>query len=452
MNILIINGSPAGDDSITLQTVRYLQKRFPGHEWRQLNVVKRLKALEKDFSEASALLKEAELLLFSYPVYTFLAPAQLHSFISLMKASGTDLRGKYATQLTTSKHFYDVTAHEYIRENCADLGLRYIRGLSADMEDLLSEKGQAEAGAFFARVLWAIGQGFDEALPRSAEAPFVPVPATLPPAEAGMHSTKQVVVVADMDPADTVLPAMVERFCRVCPSPVRVVNIREFAFAGGCLGCFRCAADGTCFYKDGFDKLLREEIQGADATVYAFTIRDHSMGCRFKYYDDRQFCNGHRTVTMGKPVGYLVDGPLSAEANLRMLLEARAQVGGNHLSRIAGNERDTDAEIDRLAAALDYDLRADFREPANFYGVGGMKIFRDLIFTMQGLMREDHRFYRKHGFYRDFPQRHRGKIAAMYLVGAMMNSPKLAKKLGGNMTKGMLMPYENVLKKVRPEE
>ena len=29
MNILIINGSPAGDDSITLQTVRYLQKRFP---------------------------------------------------------------------------------------------------------------------------------------------------------------------------------------------------------------------------------------------------------------------------------------------------------------------------------------------------------------------------------------------------------------------------------------
>ena len=55
MNILVINGSPAGDDSITLQTVRYLQKRFPGHEWRQLNVVKRLKALEKDFSELAVI-------------------------------------------------------------------------------------------------------------------------------------------------------------------------------------------------------------------------------------------------------------------------------------------------------------------------------------------------------------------------------------------------------------
>jgi len=245
---------------------------------------------------------------------------------------------------------------------------------------------------------------------------------------------------------------MVARFRAVCTHPTRVVNIREFAFAGGCLGCFRCAATGECFYKDGFSRLLREEIQSAAATVYAFTVRDHSMGCRFKYYDDRQFCNGHRTVTMGKPVGYLVSGPLSRERNVRMLLEARAQVGGNHLAWIAGNERDTDAEIDHLATELDYALRTAYLPPANFYGVGGMKIFRDLIYTMQGLMREDHRFYRDHGFYRDFPQKHRGRIAAMYLVGAMMNNQKLTKKLPVSMTQGMLMPYQKVLDNTRPEQ
>ena len=450
MNILILNGSPAGDDSITLQTLRYLQACFPGHSWAQLNVAPKLKSLERDFSEAREKLEAAELLLFAYPVYTFLAPAQLHRFIALMKESGVDLGGKYASQLTTSKHFYDVTAHEYIRENCADLGLKYLRGLSADMEDLLAAQGREEARAFFVRILWAMERGIDETLPRKA-LPFVPAPATLPPAEAAKKNPREAVIVADMGPEDAALEAMVERFRRVFPGPSRVVNIREFAFAGGCLGCFRCAATGECFYKDGFSKLLREEIQGADATVYAFSIRDHSMGCRFKFYDDRQFCNGHRTVTMGKPVGYLVDGPLSGEPNLRMLLEARAQVGGNHLSWIAGNEGDTDAEIDRLALELDYDLRTGFRETANFYGVGGMKIFRDLIYTMQGLMREDHRFYKKHGFYKDFPQRHRGKIAAMYLVGSLMNNPKLSKKLGSNMTKGMLMPYENALKKAKPE-
>ena len=452
MNILIINGSPAGDDSITLQTVRYLRKLFPGHEWLKLNAAPKLKALERDFTEAKELLQRAELLLFAYPVYTFLAPAQLHSFIALVKESGVDLRGKAATQISTSKHFYDVTAHEYIRLNCADLGLRYLRGLSADMEDLLTEKGREEARAFFARVLWAMEKGIDETLAGPAAGTFSPVPVTIPDRGAARTNPKEVVIVADMGPEDKALAAMVGRFRSICPSPTCVVNIRDFAFAGGCLGCFRCAASGECFYKDGFAKLLREQIQKAAATVYAFSIRDHSMGYRFKYYDDRQFCNGHRTVTMGKPVGYLVDGPLSAEPNLRLLLEARAQVGGNHLSWIAGNEEDTDGEIDRLAAELDYDLRTDYRESANFYGVGGMKIFRDLIYTMQGLMREDHRFYKKHGFYKDFPQRHRGKIAAMYLVGSLMNSPRLSQKLGSNMTKGMLMPYRKALEKVKPAE
>ena len=194
-------------------------------------------------------------------------------------------------------------------------------------------------------------------------------------------------------------------------------------------------------------KVLRDNIQTADATVYAFAIRDHSMGYRFKLYDDRQFCNGHRTVTMGRPVGYLIDGQLSAEPNLRELIEARAQVGGNPLARIAGNEGDVDREIDALAQELDYAIEHDFQQPANFYGVGGMKIFRDLIWLMQGLMKEDHRFYKEHGFY-DFPQKRRGRVAGMYLVGSMMQNKKLSKKLGANMTKGMLMPYQKVIDRV----
>ena len=38
MKILILNGSPAGDDSITLQTMLYIRRFFPAHEYTQLNV------------------------------------------------------------------------------------------------------------------------------------------------------------------------------------------------------------------------------------------------------------------------------------------------------------------------------------------------------------------------------------------------------------------------------
>ena len=196
--------------------------------------------------------------------------------------------------------------------------------------------------------------------------------------------------------------------------------------------------------------LILNGAPAGDSSITLQTIKDHSMGSRFKMFDDRQFGNGHRTVTMGKPVGYLVDGLLSEEPNLRQLMEARAQVGGNYLTRIASDENDPDREVDCLAAEIGYAVQNDYQQPANFYGVGGMKIFRDLIYTMQGMMKEDHRFYKEHGFY-DFPQKRMGMVLGMYLVGAMMNSEKLSKKIGGNMTKGMLMPYQTVINKANPE-
>ena len=442
MRILILNGSPSGENSITLQTMHYIQKFYPKQEYRELSVAQKIRMFETDFSKAREELEAADLVVFCYPVYTFLAPAQLHRFLELMKESGIDFHGKYATQVTTSKHFYDITAHEYVRENAEDMGFTVIRGLSADMEDLLHPKGQKEARAFFHHVLWSIK--YDRGALREV------------PAE--KDRDKKIAIVADIAEDNEVLPRMIEEFKAALAAEVTVVNIREFPFAGGCLGCFHCAADGTCIYKDRFDDFLREKIQVADACVYAFSIKDHSMGQRFKLFDDRQFCNGHRTVTMGKPVGYLIDGDYGKEPNLRTLIEARAQVGGNYFAGAVaqkgggGSSAEKEMqEIRKLAAELSYCMRHHYNQPADFYGVGGMKIFRDLIYQMQGMMREDHRFYKEHGFY-DFPQKRVGTILGMYLVGAMMNHPKLSKKIGGNMTKGMLMPYKNVIDKAKPQK
>ena len=156
MKILILNGSPKGKYSITLQTTRYLEKIYPDHSFEVLHVGQKTKSLSNDFTPAREAIQRADVLLFSYPVYTFIAPCQLHLFIELLKKEEMDLSGKYATQITTSKHFYDVTAHRYIEDNCADLGLKYIRGLSADMDDLLTDKGQKEARDFFEFLCWSV--------------------------------------------------------------------------------------------------------------------------------------------------------------------------------------------------------------------------------------------------------------------------------------------------------
>lgn len=440
MRICVLSGSPKGKNSITFQTVRYIARMFPDCEFATLHVGQKIRAYERDMTAALDTIKKADMLLFCYPVYTFLVPCQLHRFIELLKESGVDLSGKCAAQISTSKHFYDTTAHAFIRENCADMGLRCLGGLSADMDDLTKPKGQKDAVDFWNLVLWRAEHGYSDITMPSAHR-------DVPAYERAFEDTpktdgREVVIVANMTENDRDLAAMIDDFRAKYPHSTRVVNVMDYPFSGGCLGCFGCAADGTCVYKDGFDDFLRNEIQTADAIVYAFTVKDHSMGARMKMYDDRQFCNGHRTVTIGMPVGYLVYGDLANEPNLRMVMEGRADVGQNFLAGIA-----TDADgIAALSDTLEYALETKIVMPQMFLGVGGMKIFRDLIWIMQGMMKADHEFYREHGMY-DFPQKEAGRILMMKVVGAMISNPKIKSKMGNKMTEGMLMPYEKVLKK-----
>lgn len=448
MKILVLNGSPKGQYSVTLQTTRYLEALYPAHSFTVFNVGQKIKSLEKDFTPAREVIAQADVLLFSYPVYTFIAPCQLHRFIELLKAENMDLDSKYASQITTSKHFYDVTAHRYIQDNCMDLGLKYIRGLSADMDDLLTTKGQQQAKDYFQFLSWSVETDSYEAFPASRPT-FSPVPVTIP--ESIGQKDGDVVIVTDCTDEDAQLQAMIARFRAVMSRKTRIVNLREYPFKGGCLGCFQCAVSGKCVYKDGFDEYLRNEIQTAQAIVYAFTVKDHSMGALFKMYDDRQFCNGHRTVTVGMPVGYLVSGSYSTEQNLQMIVEGRAQVGSNFLAGVATDEIAPDAAIDQMAQTLTYALENRYVPPQNFYGIGGLKIFRDLIWLMQGMMKADHKFYKSHGMY-DFPQKKRGMMLKMYLVGGLLSSPKIKAKMGNAMNEGMLMPYNKLLESLKKEE
>lgn len=443
MKICVINGSPRGKNSVTLQTLLYLEKRFPAHEFDFLNVGAGIQSFERDMSGAVEAIRSAELLLFSYPVYTFLVPSQLHRFIELMKHSGADFKDIYVSQISTSMHFYDITAQRFIEENCHDMGMRVIHGLSAGMEDLLNVQGQKDAEEFFRYVIYCVENDIYESAPTVQPKSPGEYAQTLSPGikQDGFDT----VIVGDLREGNESLRAMIKDFTALYPYKTRFVNIGDFEFKGGCLGCFGCTATGKCVYKDGFDSMLRNSIQNADATIYAFTIRDHSMGSRFKMFDDRQFCNGHRTVTEGRSVAYIINGDYEHEENLKTLLEARAQVGHNFF---AGAGYDIPS-MENTARRLAYALEHKYVQPRNFYGVGGMKIFRDLIWMMRGLMKADHQFYKAHGLY-DFPQKRLGRMLAICLLGALMRNSKNSGKMRERFNKGMMAPYEKVLARVRP--
>ncbi len=445
MKICVFNGSPRGEYSTTIHTILFLQKKFKEHEFDILNIGQKIKYYEKHFDEVINAVNDAELILFSYPVYTFIAPSQVHRLIELLKESNLNLTNKFVTQITTSKHFYDITAHKYIEDNCFDLGLKVIKGLSADMEDLLEEKGQKDAIEFFKFVEHCVNNNIYELplvnLKNNGQTSYFS-------SFENVEKTNKfdVVIVADLKEDDDSLKEMIKDFQAKLPYNSRIVNINEYPFQGGCLGCFNCAASGKCIYKDNFDSFLREQIQTSSATIYAFTIKDHSMGVKFKTYDDRQFCNGHRTVTEGMPVGYLVNGNYEEETNLQTILEARSEVGQNFLAGVGTSKESIESMINKLV----YSLENKYVKPRTFYGVGGMKIFRDLIWLMRGIMHEDHKFYKKHGIY-DFPQKKRGRMMLMCLLGSLIRNPKIKAKMGNAFNEGMVSPYKKLLEKIDKE-
>ena len=53
MNILVVNGSPKGKSSVTLQTVNYLQILHPEHTFTVLHAGQTIKSLERDFTPAA---------------------------------------------------------------------------------------------------------------------------------------------------------------------------------------------------------------------------------------------------------------------------------------------------------------------------------------------------------------------------------------------------------------
>lgn len=455
MKVAVLSASPKGKNSVTYQSVRYLEKHHPEVAFEVFHVGQKIKALERDSTKFDVILDAIEAcdaVLWCYPVYTFLVPYQLVRFIDLVYERGRDgaFATKYATQISTSKHFYDHTAYNYIHQISEDLGMKHLPGHCADMNDLTVKEGRARLRTFGDEVLAAVRNQ----APVSTK--YLPVETVtreyLPPAEieetatAGEH---RIVLVTDCQDADSNLGRMIETFRRALPNELQVLDIGAFDFQGGCLGCFHCAFEGDCIYADGFDDTHRATVLPADSIIMAAEVTRHWFNPVWKCYDDRQFYNGHRTSMMGKSVGYIVSGPLRQEANLREILEARADVAGLYLLDIVTDEYGSDEEITALLTGLAqktmWAVEHRPQRPASFMGVGGMKVFRDLIYVMGGLMQEDHRFYKEHGLY-DFPQKEVKTRLQMKLIGLLMRSPRLRKKSSKAMLDAILRPYEDAIK------
>ena len=99
MKILILNGSPKGDESITLQYAAYIQKHFPEHEYQIVNVSQQIKKIERDqqtFQEIIEQVRSADGVLWSFGLWVLCVPAQYMRFIELISERGEEEAFKHS--------------------------------------------------------------------------------------------------------------------------------------------------------------------------------------------------------------------------------------------------------------------------------------------------------------------------------------------------------------------
>jgi multimeric flavodoxin WrbA len=461
MKIIILNGSPKGDLSGTLQYSAYVEKANPEIDFEIFHIAQSIRAIESDnekFNMIMESINNADGIIWSFPLYFMMVHGGFKRFIELIfeRNAQKNFTGKYAAAISTSIHFYDHTAHAYMQAICDDLAMYYVSGFSPAMNDLLKSEHQKQ--------LLQFGESFIAAIEQKRI--FQPKFAKVNPRDfIYRHETnstcvdpgnKKVVILHDALDDDLNIKEMVDRAYETFSGKAEVFNIREVNIKGNCQGCMQCGGSYHCSYegKDDYIEFYKQKVMQADILIYAATIKDRYLSSRWKTFFDRSFFNTHTPVLVDKQALFLISGPLDQNANLQQILESYFEFQWCNLNGIISDAYGTSEEIDRyieqgVAACVKNSVEKVSR-PMTFLGHGGIKIFRDEIWGgLRMVFPADHKAFRKLGYYKTFPQRSITNFIIRTLAVPILSIPAIRNGFNSQMKEQMVLPLKNVVAKAK---
>ena len=459
MKIAVLNGSPKGQISVTMQYIHFLQQKFPATEFKIFDIALKIKKLEKEknyFQEIIGEISVAAAVLWAFPLYFFLVCSQYKRFIELIfeRNETAAFRGKAAASLSTSINFFDHAAHNYINAISDDLEMKFFGSYSAEMSDMHKSRERQRLTTFGELFIKAIKEGIPvikNYKPLSAQG-TVYEPVKLMSVET--NGKKVLIAVDDMNKSPN-LQKMVKNLQKTFSPAAELVQLKDVDIKGGCLGCMQCGLDNICFYegKDGFIDFFNQKIKTADILFFAGSIHDRYLSSLWKCFFDRSFFHGHIPVLQDKQIGFIISGPFDQIYNLREILEAHVGMQHSNLVGFVSDDMGSSVEINAALQSVASNAvmygKLGYIRPQMFYQVAGTKLFRDAVWSrLRPVFQADHKYYKKHGFY-NFPQKNYKWRLINNSIVLLTKIPFIRREFIKRMKVEMIRPFDNVLKRTK---
>lgn len=452
MKFVVLNGSPKGDISVTMQYIRFIQTNFKDHQFEIINISKGLIKYEKEkeaFHEIISKVEESDGVIWAFPVYVFTVHSNYQRFIELIFERNVQsaFKGKYTFILTTSIHFFDNTAINYVQSICDDLDMNYVDCFSPKMYDLTKEETRKNLINFMHNFIEVIAnkvstfRSFDPVI----YSPIQYIGDT--PQDKIDNADKKIVVVVDSLDNNN-LRNMVDRVIGSF-SKAEIIYLKDFGIKGSCLGCMKCSYNYTCAYegKDNYSTVYNSKLITADIIVFAGSIKNRFLSAEWKRFLDRAFFYTHTPSLIGKQFGFIISGALNQTQNIRQVFDGFVQWQHSNLVGFVTDEYNSSQEIDSRLDALSFNLvklsMKEYIKPINFLGAGGMKIFRDNIWgDIRFPFLADHKAFKKLKVY-DFPQKNIRVRVQNAIYSLMIKVPSFRKEIYKNqILPSMITPFK----------
>ena len=458
MKFVVLNGSPKGDISVTMGYIRLIEANFKQNEFKYINVAQLISKIEKDsqlFDSIIEEIKNCDGVIWAFPLYVFTAHSNYQRFIDLVFERGVQpaFAGKYTFALTTSIHFYDHTATNYINAVCDDLDMVFVDYFSPKMYDVENQMTRQNLINFMQHFIDCIKDKVTFSKNYS-QVKYIPVDYTPLQTKCKIDSKNKNIVILAEHLENKNVKDMVYKFKDCFTQNVELLTIADFGIRGGCLGCMKCGYNYSCVYegKDDYTKVYNEKLKTADIIIFAGTIKNRYLSSDFKRFLDRAFFNTHTPSLSGKQIGFILSGALSQNANLRQIFDAFVQWQQSNLVAFITDEVQTiellDSQLEALAQNAVKLSNINYIKPANFLGVAGAKIFRDDIYgDIRFPFVADYKAYKASGTF-DFPHKKYISRIRNSIFALMVKIPSFRKEIYNNqIIPSMVQPFQKYIDK-----